>query len=160
MQSGVPEVELTRFLEAWVAARQLIQAANFNRFHKEGLSATQFMTLNVLPGQESAIPMGELARLLNLKPATVAQTINSLEERGLVARQRGEQDRRQILLRITAKGAQLQNTATGQFKSQMAAIFERMEPGKRDQLVSGLEQFVQAGQELQRQITAADAAAE
>lgn len=36
------ENETSRFLEAWVQVRQLVQAANFNRFHRAGLSATQF----------------------------------------------------------------------------------------------------------------------
>jgi hypothetical protein len=32
--------EISRFLHAWMAVRQLIQAANFNRLEREGLSAT------------------------------------------------------------------------------------------------------------------------
>ena len=43
------EDETTRFLEAWMQVRQMVQAANFNRFQRAGLSATQFMTLNVIP---------------------------------------------------------------------------------------------------------------
>lgn len=137
--------QIDRFLDAWFAARQLIQAANFNRFHKAGLSATQFMTLNMLPTGTRATPIGELARHLNLKPATVAQTVNSLEQRGLVTRHRGETDKRLVLLRITTKGTRLQNTASGQFKRHMAAIFSSMEKDKRTDLISGLEQFVQVG---------------
>jgi hypothetical protein len=41
------EQEATRFIAAWMRLRQVIQAANFNRFQQAGLSATQFMTLNV-----------------------------------------------------------------------------------------------------------------
>ena len=139
----------TRFLDAWFAVRQLIQAANFNRFQKAGLSATQFMTLNVLPVSPATVAIGELARQLNLKPATIAQTINSLEERGLVTRHRGDTDRRQILLRITRKGARLQNAAAGEFKRQMTAIFAAMEPATRACLISGLEDFAAIGQARQ-----------
>jgi DNA-binding MarR family transcriptional regulator len=145
MRSNVNDSEVSRFLDAWFGARQLIQAANFNRFHQAGLSATQFMALNVLPAAPRTLPIGELARHLNLKPATVAQTVNSLEERGLVTRHRGETDRRQVLLRVTTKGARLQNSAAGRFKRQMAVIFGAMEPDKRLQLIAGLEQFVQVG---------------
>jgi len=47
--------EVARFLDAWFAARQHIQASNFNRFQGTGLSATQFMTLNLLPACPAAI---------------------------------------------------------------------------------------------------------
>jgi len=88
-----------------------------------------------------------------LKPATIAQTINSLEERGLVTRQRAEADRRQVLLQITSEGANLQNSAAGQFKEQMAAIFGAMENGRRMELISGLEQFVAVGVAQQAEAT-------
>lgn len=145
MGKRVSKTHTERFLDAWFAARQLIQAANFNRFHQAGLSATQFMTLNTLPSAPNSIKIGDLARRLNLKPATIAQTINSLEERGLVTRQRGEADRRQVLLHITPSGTRLQNSAAGQFKKQMAAIFAAMEGSRRMELISGLEQFVAIG---------------
>jgi len=153
MGKRVPKSETGRFLDAWFAARQLIQAANFNRFQQAGLSATQFMALNSLPSAPQSIPIGDLARRLNLKPATIAQTINSLEERGLVTRQRAEADRRQVLLQITSEGANLQNSAAGQFKEQMAAIFGAMENGRRMELISGLEQFVAVGVAQQAEAT-------
>ncbi len=153
MGKRVSMSETGRFLEAWFAARQLIQAANFNRFQQAGLSATQFMALNTLPAPPGSVPIGEVARQLNLKPATIAQTINSLEERGLVTRQRGEADRRQVLLQITPAGASLQNSAADQFKEQMAAIFGAMEPSRRMELISGLEQFVAVGLAQQAELS-------
>ncbi len=83
MKKKVSKAQVKRFLDSWLAVRQVIQAANFNRFQGAGLSATQFMTLNLLPSHGDGIAMGELARRLNLKPATVAKTVDSLEARGI-----------------------------------------------------------------------------
>ncbi len=136
--------EVRRFLEAWMEVRQIIQAANFNRFHKAGLSATQFMILNILPEDDSGATMGSLAARTNLKPATIAQTVDSLEERGMVNRTRSKEDRRSVQVRITSQGTKLQNTAAGQFREHIASLFCGMPKKDRAALVLGLESLVLA----------------
>ncbi len=42
----------------------------------------QFMALNLLPRKGESISIGDLARQMNLRPATVAKTVDSLEEQG------------------------------------------------------------------------------
>jgi DNA-binding MarR family transcriptional regulator len=145
MQKRRTGAHLDRFLDAWFRVRQLIQAANFNRFQSAGLSATQFMTLNVLPDDEHGIAIGELARQMNLAPSTVAKTVDSLQARKLVARVRSAQDGRLVLLRITAQGRRLQNTAAGQFRDQIGGIFAAMSPQERRGLVDGLEALLRIG---------------
>jgi len=144
MKRKVLKTEVTRFLEAWFAVRQLIQAANFNRFQGAGLSATQFMTLNLLPPNQGGIPMGELARRMNLQPATVAKTVDSLEARHMVARLRNAPDKRIILVKLTEAGTQLQNAANGQFQQQIEALFQTMLPEERSGLLHGLESLIRA----------------
>lgn len=133
---------MDRFLTAWFAVRQVIQAANFNHFHQAGLSATQFMTLNLLPVDDESIAIGELARRMNLKAATVAKTVDSLEARGMLTRVKSQTDRRVVLLRITDQGRTLQNLAAGQFRTHVSAIFHAMTPHDRESLICGLEGFV------------------
>jgi hypothetical protein len=53
--------ETARFMDAWMQVRQIVQALNFNRFQGAGLSATQFMTLNVVPAE--GMTLSELARM-------------------------------------------------------------------------------------------------
>ncbi len=135
--------EVRRFLEAWMEVRQIIQAANFNRFHKAGLSATQFMILNILPEDDSGATMGSLAARTNLKPATIAQTVDSLEERGMVQRGKNAADKRVVLVRITDEGRALQNSASGQFRSFITGLFAAMPASDRKALVAGLESLVE-----------------
>ena len=131
--------ETERFLAAWMTVRQIVQAANFNRFHQAGLSATQFMTLNVIPSQ--GISLSELAHQLNLSPATLHGTVNSLESRKLVKRLPDLKDRRRIRIVATPKGASMQNHASNEFHRIMMALFERMSSHGRKALLSGLEEF-------------------
>lgn len=143
MKSTVPQAEVTRFLDAWFAVRQFIQASNFNRFQRAGLSATQFMTLNLIPTDGDGISMGDLASRMNLKPATVAQTVDSLEARGMLTRTRGESDKRVVFVRMTAAGLKLQNAASSQFREQIRELLEAMGEEVRAGLIRGMESFSQ-----------------
>ncbi len=128
-----------------MGARQLIQAANFNRFQKAGLSATQFMTLNLLPTSEHGLTLTELAHAMNLSAATVTKTIDSLEARGLLTRTKSDQDRRQVLIALTAGGKTLHNAASLEFHQHMATLFRAIDAGQRRGLIEGLEALVRAG---------------
>ena len=146
MKRTVPEAEVTRFLQAWLAVRQFIQAANFNRFQGAGLSATQFMTLNLLPVREG-VAIGELARRMNLSRATVAKTVDSLEVRGMLRRVRRDTDRRVVFVEITDAGAELQNAAQGHFRTQIKELFQAMPAEDRQGLIRGLESFLGVAQD-------------
>lgn len=135
------EAETGRFLAAWMHVRQVVQAANFNRFHKAGLSATQFMTLNVIP--KEGLTLTELARRLNLSPASLKKTVDSLEERGLVSRRRSVEDARKVDILNTLEGTRLQNTASGEFHRFMAELFRAMPQAERRGLLTGLERMVE-----------------
>ena len=147
--------EIAKFLAAWLQMRQVIQAANFNHFQKAGLSATQFMTLNLLPETGESTSIGELARRMNLKPATVARTVDSLEARMMVARSRSTADGRLVLVRSTEAGRALQNAAAGNFRGQMSRMFQAMPASHRRALITGLESLVRAANLLDRGITPA-----
>ncbi len=137
----VAEEETRRFLAAWMHVRQVVQAANFNQFRRAGLSATQFMTLNVIP--DEGLTLTQLARKLNLSPASLKITVDSLEERGLVLRRRSAQDARKVDILSTREGTRLKNTASGEFHHFMADLFTAMSKTERRGLLAGLERMVE-----------------
>ena len=139
------EDETTRFLDAWMRVRQIVQASNFNRFQRAGLSATQFMTLNVVP--KHGMTLSELARRLNLSAATLNGTVNSLEERGLVTRTRDVSDARKVLICATGQGEEMQNAASQEFHNFVSGLFGRMRKSRREGLLAGLEEMVRLSQE-------------
>ncbi len=131
--------ETERFLTAWLAVRQIVQAANFNRFHQAGVSATQFMILNVIPS--AGLSLSELARKLNLSPATLNETVNSLLARKLVERRPDSHDRRKVRIVATVDGQALQNSTSEDFHKAMGVLFGRMSAKGRRALLEGLEEF-------------------
>ena len=134
------------FLAAWFRMRQTVMEANFHRAHQQGLSATQFMLLNLLEQRETEAPwtLRALATALNLQPTTLVQTVDSLEQRGLVARQRARTDRRQTHISLTEAGHEVQRDSQRQFHERLAAIFHVMQPAQRRALIDGLEAFAAA----------------
>lgn len=136
------EDETNRFLNAWMSVRQIVQAANFNRFQRAGLSATQFMILNVVP--EEGITLSELARSLNLSPASLKKTVDSLEQRGLLLRKAHAQDTRKINIVSTKTGTRLKNAASGEFHRFVGGLFQAIPKKERRGLITGLERFIQA----------------
>jgi DNA-binding MarR family transcriptional regulator len=138
------EEDTARFLDAWMQVRQIVQASNFNRFQRAGLSATQFMTLNVVP--TDGMTLSELARKLNLSPATLNETVNSLVERGLVVRSPDLADARKVIITATEQGEAMQNAASHEFHASMAGLLARMSKTRREGLLAGLEQMVKLSQ--------------
>lgn len=144
MNISTDDRQISRFLEAWFGVRQIIQAANFNHFHKAGLSATQFMILNLLPEADEGMSMSAIAARTNLKPATIAKTVDSLQERGMVVREKSAADGRLVLVKITGGGRRLQNTAVGQFRTYVTGLFRAMPVKDRKALIVGLESLVRS----------------
>lgn len=121
----------------------MVQAANFNRFQRAGLSATQFMTMNAIPAE--GMTLTEMARRLNLSAATLNATVNSLEERGMVRRARDASDGRRVIISATRKGEAMQNAASREFHEYMAGLFGQMSKTRREGMLAGLEEMVKLG---------------
>jgi DNA-binding MarR family transcriptional regulator len=58
------------------------------------------------------LPMGKIGERLMVHPASVTNTIDKLEQRGLVRRRAAAEDRRRILAEITSAGLALAAEAT------------------------------------------------
>lgn len=72
------------------------------RFRKPRFGATQDRILKIL--NEGDISQRELQEKLHIRPGSVSEILSKMEERGLLERQRDEEDRRQALLKITEDG--------------------------------------------------------
>jgi DNA-binding MarR family transcriptional regulator len=72
------------------------------------LSPPQVLAMRSLTA-DHPIPMSELAGLMHCDNSNVTGIVDRLEDRGLVVRQAGTQDRRVKYLQVTEKGAQVQD---------------------------------------------------
>lgn len=91
------------------------------------LSYREFDVLATLRrgGPPYARPAGELARAVVLTSGAMTACLDRLERRGLIARERTEQDRRTVIVRLTAEGRALAlKAAQAWFRSVRALLAE------------------------------------
>src|SRR3954465_4664068 len=98
-----------------------------------GLSPRQYLLLAVL-GTDAPPSQLELAGLCGLLPAQVVPVLDELERRGLVARQRSEEDRRRSVVRLTSAGEKTLAQADELARSIEDSLFGGLSGGARDRL--------------------------
>lgn len=75
---------------------------------ENGISPPQYNVLRILRGAgESGLPCGEIAARMVTRDPDVTRLLDRLEQRGLIARGRGAEDRRVVFTRVTAEGEAL-----------------------------------------------------
>ena len=71
--------------------------------------------------RRGALPMSVIGSRLQVHAASVTSAVDRLERDGFVSRSRGEDDRRQVLARITSAGRRRARTATALLNEQVFA---------------------------------------
>lgn len=90
----------------YTASRLLTQAYH-PLLSQHGLTYPQYLVLLVL-WEKDAQPVNAIARRLYLETNTVTPLIQRMEKIGIVARNKGDKDARQMIVTLTRKGKQLQ----------------------------------------------------
>lgn len=88
--------KLSRILADFV--QQEMVKSGYGKFH----SSTAVILLPLL--KKEGLTLSELARNLHMKAPTITVLANRLEKKGLIRRQRGTEDRRQMHLFLTKTG--------------------------------------------------------
>jgi DNA-binding MarR family transcriptional regulator len=95
---------------AQAAAIALLRAADWLRrelagvVEPHGITLQQFNVLRILRGARAPLPTLEIASRMVEQAPGITRLLDRLEAKGLVARQRCESDRRQVLCSITRAG--------------------------------------------------------
>lgn len=143
--------QVERFTAIFTDMRK-VMGAGFKHAHQHGLSTTQFIVLGLIgKAQATGEPctISGIAGDLDIDPATVVRTVDSLEKRGLVERRRSREDRRQVFVEFTDAGRAARQESYQQFISRIHTILLAMSEEGRASLLSGLEEFVQVGLKVQ-----------
>lgn len=82
------------FVEQWLST------------HEPGITRLQVGALRMIQ-HEGASTLSDLSRMWGLDPSTLVPTIDGLEKKGFVTRQRDQDDRRRVLISITPSGEEL-----------------------------------------------------
>ena len=124
-----------------VSARSLAEV-------EESVTITQFRTLVVLDGP-APINLNTLADRLDVNSSTAMRMIDRLLVAGLVTRRENPDNRREVLLALTAEGRRLVETVTRRRRAEIAKIVTAMPADRRSELVSALHAFAEAAREPQ-----------
>ena len=89
-----------------------------------GLTPHQHQALLAIkgfPGRD-CVTNGELAERLQIKHHSAVGLVNRLEAQGLIAREQGESDRREVYVTLTGRGAELHERLTAVHQEELRHI--------------------------------------
>ena len=130
-----------RSQQALSAMRQILRATeNYARSlsRSTGLTASQLLLLQVLD-QHGETTAGQIAAHMGITQATTTSLLHKLEARGLVRRQRGDIDRRQVWLSLTEEGREKLAAAPDGLQEIFRERFENLDSWEQAMLVAALE---------------------
>jgi DNA-binding MarR family transcriptional regulator len=124
-----------------ISLRQIMRAVDLHSRHlmqSHKLTGPQALILReILRSQKPTL--GQLAKEINLSPATVSDVINRLEMRGLVQRNRSLKDRRQIHVQATEAAHTLMAGSVPLLQDRFVQRFQQMEDWEQSLLLSSLQ---------------------
>ncbi|EIP99239.1 transcriptional regulator [Opitutaceae bacterium TAV1] len=125
-QSAGEEEPRCRILLALLNTSSRIQTLLRHSLSQQKLTETGFKILSVLSSHDP-LPLAptRLAALAVMWPPTVTDVLTRLELSGLIARERSQQDRRQVLARLTPAGHKKYTAAVAHV---LDTMIEMMEP--------------------------------
>lgn len=111
------------------------------------LSAHQASVLDHLDDVQGT-PLFDLARHMGVTASTMSLTVDRLERGGYVNRERSNEDRRRVDLRLTAAGVRIKRQQKVLEPELVKAVLSHLDERKRRQALRGLELLAQASREM------------
>jgi DNA-binding MarR family transcriptional regulator len=124
--------------------RRIIRAVDlYSRklISEHGLSGPQLLCLRQLDAR-GPLPTGRLADAMSLSAATVCGILDRLEARGLVTRERQADDKRRVLVALTAAGAKLVAQAPSSLQDSFVFKLRALPLGEQAQVNRTLKKLV------------------
>lgn len=127
--------------DALIALRQIqrkTELASKRLASLAGLTPSQLLVMQILSerGETSA---GEVAKLTQLKHATITSLVDKLVARALVSRRRSDEDRRRVWLQLSPEGEKSINAAPDLLQDTFQTRFNSLPDWHQSMLVSALE---------------------
>lgn len=95
-------------------------------------------------GRRGALSGNELAGLLGLDKSTVSKTVDKLVTAGLLVRDADPQDRRYVVLKLTAQGMTFYNNIEEQMEGYFSLALQAIPENKRTQVLESLALLTEA----------------
>ncbi|PWI42850.1 MarR family transcriptional regulator [Streptomyces sp. ICBB 8177] len=104
------------------------------------VSTSQLRVLFILEHNEG-INLRTLAEALGSTPPSMSRLCDRLEAVGFVERATSDTSRREVRLRVSARGREFLGDLRSRRERELRTVVERMPPAKRSALLDGLEAF-------------------
>jgi DNA-binding MarR family transcriptional regulator len=115
------------FMRTLWALDHALQSASKRMESRLGVTGPQRLVLRIV-GRFPRISAGEAASILHLHPSTLTGILKRLGDRGLVDRRADPGDARRALLRLTARGRQLDAQRSGTVEAAVRRALARLSP--------------------------------
>lgn len=140
--------DLDRFVTAVLtASRALVGVSARSLAGVEGkVTLTQFRTLVVLRAHGDT-RLNRLSDRLQVNASTTLRTVDRLIATGLVVRRENPEDRREVLIELTARGRRLVDDVTARRRAAIEDIVRAMPARQRAAMVEALLAFADAADE-------------
>ncbi|RZU37515.1 DNA-binding MarR family transcriptional regulator [Streptomyces sp. BK022] len=108
-----------------------------------GLSMAQLTLLEPLAAdaEGEGLPVGRLAVTAEVSVPTATRMLKQLETAGVVTRQRSPHDERQVLVRLTADGADRLAAMRAELRSRQSEALSHFTPAERHELAAQLQRL-------------------
>lgn len=126
-----------------VVMRQILRATDTHArllSRLSGVTTSQLLALQLLDerGESTA---GEIASSMGITQATTTSLLQKLEAAGLIARRRGDTDRRQVWLSLTDLGREKLANAPVGLQETFSERFEALEQWEQAMLIAAMERI-------------------
>jgi DNA-binding MarR family transcriptional regulator len=144
----VPDETLDEIVTAVLTASRALVGVSARSLAgvEDAVTLTQFRTLVVLHAHGAA-RLNQLADRLQVNSSTALRTVDRMIAGGLVDRRENRNDRREVVIELTARGRRLVDDVTDRRRRAIEEIVKRMSPARRGQMVAALLAFATAADE-------------
>jgi len=103
------------------------------------INPSQYWAMNWLALREEGATMNEFAEATDMRPSTATMLVDRLVELKFVERSNDPDDRRKVLVRLTAEGKKAQGEIKEQKKNAVRETFRPLDEDEREQYLSLIE---------------------
>lgn len=132
-----------QFDDVLVAIRRIIRAIDLQSrklVQSHGITGPQALILKEV-GRGKPLTAGELANNVSLSQATITDIVKRLEGRGLLVRERCEEDKRRIIVTLTEQGQVLIAKSLPLLQEQFERRFMELKQWEQNQLLSSVQRL-------------------
>lgn len=124
-----------------------LQIFERGKLTKKGFTISQCYTMFNIQ-QYGALTMNQLSEKMNLDTSTMTRIVATLDRDGYLSRERSLEDRRIVLVRLTAKGSEAARELETEVREFYRYIVQALPEGKVDDVIESVNLLLQAFQQV------------